>query len=154
MPPSISELKVTPSFCFAFKIPDDVAASNSISNGLITYHLRQAVCTVATHKNVPLMVSLCHTSLCFLATFLCCLPQYLDSSFVRFHIVQCFVHFHMKFIEQIVKMISQKFKSMEELPHDLKYIHREDFKRQSGFNPITFGENSNYGRENLLEVLK
>ena len=27
MPPSLSELKVTPSFCFAFKIPDDVAAS-------------------------------------------------------------------------------------------------------------------------------
>ena len=28
-----------------------------IFNGLITYHLRQADCTVATHKNVPLMVS-------------------------------------------------------------------------------------------------
>ena len=28
MPPSLSELKVTPSFCFAFKIPDDMAASN------------------------------------------------------------------------------------------------------------------------------
>ena len=28
MPPSLSELKVTPSFCFAFKIPDDVAPSN------------------------------------------------------------------------------------------------------------------------------
>ena len=27
MPPSLSELKVTPSFCFAFKIPDDRAAS-------------------------------------------------------------------------------------------------------------------------------
>ena len=27
MPPSLSEWKVTPSFCFAFKIPDDVAAS-------------------------------------------------------------------------------------------------------------------------------
>ena len=27
MPPSLSELKVTPSFCFAFKIPDDVTAS-------------------------------------------------------------------------------------------------------------------------------
>ena len=26
--PSLSELKVTPSFCFAFKIPDDVTASN------------------------------------------------------------------------------------------------------------------------------
>ena len=28
MLPSLSELKVLPSFCFAFKIPDDVAASN------------------------------------------------------------------------------------------------------------------------------
>ena len=29
MPPSLSELKVLPSFCFAFKIPDDVAASST-----------------------------------------------------------------------------------------------------------------------------
>ena len=28
MPPSLSEWKVTPSFCFAFKIPDDVTASS------------------------------------------------------------------------------------------------------------------------------
>ena len=28
MPPSLSELKVTPSFCFAFKIPDDHALTN------------------------------------------------------------------------------------------------------------------------------
>ena len=28
MPPSLSELKVLPSFCFAFKIPDNMAASN------------------------------------------------------------------------------------------------------------------------------
>ena len=27
MPPSLSELKVKPSFCFAFKIPDDVTAT-------------------------------------------------------------------------------------------------------------------------------
>ena len=27
MPPSLSELKVTPSFCFTFKIPDNVTAS-------------------------------------------------------------------------------------------------------------------------------
>ena len=32
MPPSLSELKVTPSFCFAFKIPDDRAASTLYSN--------------------------------------------------------------------------------------------------------------------------
>ena len=29
VPPSLSELKVLPSFCFAFKIPDDVAASTN-----------------------------------------------------------------------------------------------------------------------------
>ena len=29
---------------------------------------------------------------------------------------------------------------------------REDFKRYPGFNSITFSENSNYGRESLLEV--
>ena len=27
MPPSLSELKVTPSFCFPFKIPDDLTAT-------------------------------------------------------------------------------------------------------------------------------
>jgi hypothetical protein len=31
MPPSLTELKVLPSFCFAFKIPDDVAASSVYS---------------------------------------------------------------------------------------------------------------------------
>ena len=29
MPPSLSELKVRPSFCFAFKIPDDRAVTNN-----------------------------------------------------------------------------------------------------------------------------
>ena len=33
MPPSLSELKVLPSFCFAFKIPDDVAAFNIYVDG-------------------------------------------------------------------------------------------------------------------------
>ena len=28
MPPSLSELKATPSFCFPFKIPDDLTATN------------------------------------------------------------------------------------------------------------------------------
>ena len=32
MPPSLSELKVTPSFCFAFKIPDNVTASKQHSD--------------------------------------------------------------------------------------------------------------------------
>ena len=31
MPPSLSELKVTPSFCFAFKIPDNVTATSKYS---------------------------------------------------------------------------------------------------------------------------
>ena len=31
MPPSLSELKVLPSFCFAFKIPNNVAASRLYS---------------------------------------------------------------------------------------------------------------------------
>ena len=35
MPPSLSELKFLPSFCFAFKIPDNVAASNVYS--LLTF---------------------------------------------------------------------------------------------------------------------
>ena len=34
MPPSLSELKVLPSFCFAFKIPDNVATSNVYSFGI------------------------------------------------------------------------------------------------------------------------
>ena len=29
MPPSLSEFKVTPSFCFPFKIPDDPTASTT-----------------------------------------------------------------------------------------------------------------------------
>ena len=29
MPPSLSELKVLPSYCFAFKIPDDVAVTSN-----------------------------------------------------------------------------------------------------------------------------
>ena len=29
MPPSLSELKITPSFCFPFKIPDDPTATNT-----------------------------------------------------------------------------------------------------------------------------
>ena len=41
--PILSEFKVTPSFCFAFKIPDDVTASNT--------HLYSKVATdYFTHK--------------------------------------------------------------------------------------------------------
>ena len=38
MPPSLSELKVLPSFCFAFKIPDDVVASNIYEEKVLTEH--------------------------------------------------------------------------------------------------------------------
>ena len=35
MPPSLSELKVLPSFCFAFKIPDDRAVSSIYRGNLV-----------------------------------------------------------------------------------------------------------------------
>ena len=35
MPPSLSELKVTPSFCFAFKIPDDRVVTNKYHETLL-----------------------------------------------------------------------------------------------------------------------
>ena len=34
MPPSLSELKVMPSFCFAFKIPDNVTATKFVSTAV------------------------------------------------------------------------------------------------------------------------
>ena len=42
MPPSLSELKVIPSFCFAFKIPDDVTVTKQHSLSEANRHLRQA----------------------------------------------------------------------------------------------------------------
>ena len=36
MPPSLSELKVTPSFCFPFKIPDDPTATSMYCHDLKT----------------------------------------------------------------------------------------------------------------------
>ena len=44
MPPSLSELKVLPSFCFAFKISDDVTASS-------TQHVLQML--RASEKDLP-----------------------------------------------------------------------------------------------------
>ena len=41
----LSELKVTPSFCFAFKIPDDVTASNTYN--VFKIHTELAI----NHKN-------------------------------------------------------------------------------------------------------
>ena len=43
MQPSLSELKVIPSFCSAFKIPDDVAASNKYTQKLNAIHTFIAV---------------------------------------------------------------------------------------------------------------
>ena len=37
MPPSLSELKVTPNFCFPFKIPDDPTATIIYISWLITF---------------------------------------------------------------------------------------------------------------------
>ena len=48
--PSLSELKVTPSFCFAFKIPDDVTASSIYGSILF--------CISNTYLNPPYQVGL------------------------------------------------------------------------------------------------
>ena len=60
MPPSLSELKVLPSFCFAFKIPDDVAASTLYR--FISNKLKLVVATIFSNlfdlfarQNVSLM---------------------------------------------------------------------------------------------------
>ena len=42
MLPSLSELKVLPSFCFAFKIPDDVAVTNKYQQQMQAQQQRQA----------------------------------------------------------------------------------------------------------------
>jgi hypothetical protein len=39
MPPSLSELKVTPSFRFAFKIPDDQTAISKEFHYLLSVHI-------------------------------------------------------------------------------------------------------------------
>ena len=47
---SLSELKVLPSFCFAFKIPDDVAASNTYKTRqrrAYTFHLMMEACALS-----------------------------------------------------------------------------------------------------------
>ena len=44
MPPSLSELKFLPSFCFAFKIPDDVTATNFHARHLQQIHWSKLVC--------------------------------------------------------------------------------------------------------------
>ena len=39
MPPSLSEIKVIPSFCFTFKIPEDVTATIIYSFSLTNFDL-------------------------------------------------------------------------------------------------------------------
>ena len=41
MPPSLLELKVTPSFCFPFKIPDNPTATIVVHTYYIPFHLQQ-----------------------------------------------------------------------------------------------------------------
>ena len=41
MPPSLSELKVKPSFCFPFKIPDDLTATSTYVQAICTQFLKQ-----------------------------------------------------------------------------------------------------------------
>ena len=76
MPPNLSESKVTPSFCFAFKIPDDRTASN-------TYHSIGAnFWSRFTHFNI---ISVWKS---ILAHFIW--PE------KKIHIMKCFWHFPMK----------------------------------------------------------
>ena len=56
MPPSLSELKVLPSFCFAFKIPDDVAASN-IYAWLIDFFILYTASTASDLQGVKIQVN-------------------------------------------------------------------------------------------------
>ena len=60
MPPSLSELKVLPSFCFACKIPDDRAASNDY---LCADYV---VLTGGQMTNLVLNFEYCFRYLCFL----------------------------------------------------------------------------------------
>ena len=49
MPPSLSELKVTPSFCFTFKIPDDRAVTN---NDAVAYLVSMKIKSFSCQSNV------------------------------------------------------------------------------------------------------
>ena len=57
MPPSLSELKVLPSFCFAFKIPDNVTATrlfiDATASFLRSYLIFIRLCshTIVTEQN-------------------------------------------------------------------------------------------------------
>ena len=57
MQPSLSELKVTPSFCFAFKIPDDVTATTLDSRIVSAFTLMR---TFQTMLPTNRMISVLH----------------------------------------------------------------------------------------------
>ena len=63
MPPSLSELKVLPSFCFAFKIPDDRAVT--IIHQLHIFAqwgiLRTRGCSIYKNKSFFSFKSLCYS---------------------------------------------------------------------------------------------
>ena len=74
MPPSLSELKVTSSFCFAFKIPADVTASiihiiklflrllplvNNCVGYLQDAEAQLILCLVASELSLPVSVQFC-----------------------------------------------------------------------------------------------
>ena len=75
MPPTLSELKVLPSFCFAFKIPDDVAASNVDSYAktfLILYpSLENSTTPIAIAYIYEFNVHVCKQLYAYLIAMLC-----------------------------------------------------------------------------------
>ena len=60
MPPSLSELKVIPSFCFSFKIPDNVTATNYIRT-TVSYGCRASVSgiSIRNKNSIVLLRSPC-----------------------------------------------------------------------------------------------
>ena len=59
MPPSLSELKVLPSFCFAFKIPDNVAASNTYGKKMVRKGRTKVIYKGTFVSNQTLHIAIC-----------------------------------------------------------------------------------------------
>ena len=62
MPPSLSELKVVPSSCFAFKTPDNVTATNLFIYLLLTYKIYSPTLTIQSYyakKKSDMKYSIC-----------------------------------------------------------------------------------------------
>ena len=71
MPPSLSELKVLPSFCFAFKIPEDVAASNMHGLNSFNATFGKCICDLPKYFLNIRTISTYFTLFLFFS-FLCC----------------------------------------------------------------------------------